>query len=1157
LTHALLIAITILSLIAAPSINAQSTTQTIQGLVTDASGGVVPGATVSITNVATGIEATTTTNETGNFSFQLVQVGNYEVTCKLEGFKTKTVPSVHVATGDQRRADFDLELGEVTETVEVIASAVGLQTENATVGAVVENRRIVELPLNGRNPVNLAVLVPGVQFGRRGGMADGLGGFPIPGSSFSVIANGIRELHQVVSLDGVDAKEPRTHITNFVPSIEALEEFKIQTNAYSAEVGFGGGAVVNMTMKSGTNELHGTLFHFLRNEALDAEDYFLNLERPTGEERSAKDRLRRNQFGAVVSGPIVKNKTFWAFNWEARLDRTQEVGTGWFPLDEFREGDFSELLTGTMNPATGRVFRAPILVYDPFTGEPFPNNVIPSDRFHDGIVNNILPEYMPRARFRQTDPLDFTERRGVDDSIDQHQYYGRVDHHISNFDRIFGRIAIVNSDRRLDAINPAFPNFRTSQATNLASQWIHTFNQNLINEFRFGFNISDYDNKSVHTNDESFDIDALGIGEYRVVFDGNRRLTPLEQGVPILRGRWPRYTDGGGSLDRLDSIQLGNHLSWIKGSHNLKMGYEWHRISIERRAGGTATLNFGGAETGFDFASMLMGIPRQTLTGFGWGPSFPRAARQGVYLHDDWKLSPKLTVNLGLRFDYNGNPIASQGLWRTFDFVGEGEAVGRGRGFVTDDGEVIPTMFPEFVDERGAVKLWKQDVRFFMPRVGIAYRPSEQWVLRLGAGYFDNLMHQNNFTILSLHPPKSGQQVFQQITNRAQILPVTAADGREFMVQTRQFREGSDVITLDDPFLTNVGGRPVSRPARVLHITPDYKDGDVWKWSFDIQRELPWNTALTVGYVGSKGSHVANSMTNWNDSQPSLDTNSQARRPFQRFYDPALPELGIQSLARVRYLDSYGNSFHHGLQAKLDKRYSSGLSFGLAYTFGKSHGDGQAGGNEGTFNNSPRIDRSDGRARYPFDQRHSMVTHYVWQLPGANLPGAWKHVLGNWQSNGVLSLRSGFPMGLWQSPRDLNLTGDSGIARPDRIRHGSLPNPTRKLWFDTQAFSRVTCRIPGREDLCRYGDMGWFPLDSPGQRNLDFSFYKNIPVSERFRLQFRSEFFNAFNTPYFGAPSNLSFTSTDSLVPDGPRDGEIRSLRTPMRVIQFGLKLFF
>jgi hypothetical protein len=237
----------------------QSATQTIQGIVTDTTGASIAGAKVTATNEATNVAQTTTTNESGNYTFPLVPVGDYTVRCEVAGFKTESVRNIRVETAAQVRQDFKLSVGNVTESIDVVASGVALQTENATVGAVIENRRITELPLNGRNMQSLAVLVPGVQFGERTGRGDGSGGFPIPGQGFSVSANSQRETMQVASLDGVDAKDPRIHIMNFVPSIEAIEEFRIQTNAYNAEYGFGGGAVVSVTMKSGTNQLHGAL----------------------------------------------------------------------------------------------------------------------------------------------------------------------------------------------------------------------------------------------------------------------------------------------------------------------------------------------------------------------------------------------------------------------------------------------------------------------------------------------------------------------------------------------------------------------------------------------------------------------------------------------------------------------------------------------------------------------------------------------------------------------------------------------------------------------------------------------------------------------------------------------------------------------------------
>jgi hypothetical protein len=438
-----------------------------------------------------------------------------------------------------------------------------------------------------------------------------------------------------------------------------------------------------------------------------------------------------------------------------------------------------------------------------------------------------------------------------------------------------------------------------------------------------------------------------------------------------------------------------------------------------------------------------------------------------------------------------------------------------------------------------------------MPRIGIAYRPSDKWVFRLGAGWFDNINHLNTWTILNLMPPKSGSLLYNSVTDNFSVVNVVGADGRPYDVRTRRYRPGEPVITLDDPFLTRGGGRATSRPVNVLHIKPDNKDSDVWKWSFDIQRELPSNIAVTVGYVGTKGTHIGNSIGNFNQAPPSPDTNVQARRPYQEFYDPATPHLGIQALGNIRYLDSYGNSFYHGLQFKADRRYSNGLSLGAAYTYSKTHGDGEAGGNEGVAFQDP-LDRLGSRGRMRFDQTHNFVGHFVWELPGRNLRGPLRWVIGGWQSNGIVSIRSGFPFSVTGGSLNTGAT-----PRPDRIADGELESPTRERWFDPLAFRRVTCNIPGRQDLCHFGNAGVNILESPGQRNFDLSLFKNFDFKERYRFQFRSEFFNAFNTPYFGQPNGIGWTSNDAIVPDAPRQGEIRGLRAPMRIVQFGLKFFF
>ncbi len=980
--------------------------------------------------------------------------------------------------------------------------------------------------------------------------------------------NGIREIHQVVSLDGVDAKDPRIHITNFVPSIEAIEEFKVQTNAYGAEIGFGGGAVTNITMKSGTNDLHGTLFEFLRNDRLDAENYFLNFERVG--ERANKDKLRRNQFGVVVSGPLVKNKTFWAFNYEGRRERVGVVQETRFPHDEWRTGDFSELISPSFTSLPGR--ETPTVVFDAFTGDPFPNNTLPQTRLHPG-PQNLLSQFVPRASFREVDPLLNTAREAVDRPIDTNLWFARVDHHFNDANRIFWRMAYDRSSFNRAAINPNFPTFLDSRIWNIASSWVHTFSQNAINDLRFGFNISNDDTTHPRSSDESFDMDGLGVGLVRVAGDGNRMLTPREHGVPDQRGMaFPlRESTGGNGFDFMDSYQFSDHLSIIKGSHNLKIGGEYYYVTMERAAANLArgTYNYSDNESGLAFASFLLGLPNRTETAEGLPGTFPRSTRMGYYVQDDWKVTSKLTLNLGFRYDYTGNPFDAQGLWRTINFPGEGGPSVRGASSFTDPatGLAIPTAGPEFVDERGGDALWNQDYRFLMPRLGIAYRPAEKWVVRMGAGYFDNIMHQNNWTILNLMPPKSGSNTFVSVTLApcpaddlaANMCPVgtdPSGQARNVMgAQTRLFNPANDIITLDDPFLASTGGVAAAKNVNTLHVKPDYKDGDVWKWSLDVQRELAGGVTATIGYVGSKSSHVANSIRNWNAPAPNPDSNLQANRPWPRFFDLSQPEKGVQGLAVVRYLDSYANGFHHGLQLKLDKRYSNGLAFGIAHTYSKSHGDGEAGGNEGVSYQQPRVDRTDARGRYRFDQRHNFVAHFVYEIPGGNIQSPLRHIIGGWQTNGVVSLRTGQPFTVGGSTGDLN-TSDSGVRR-DQIGDPHLANPTRKLWFNTQAYQRNTCDIPERLDLCHIGSAGYNTLDSPGQKNLDFSFYKNIPITETVKLQFRSEFFNAFNTPYFSNPRGVSFSSSTQITPNGSQDGEIRGVRTPARIIQFGLKLFF
>ncbi len=1121
--------VSLLAVVCASSLHGQTTATEILGLVKDSSGAIISGAQITITRIATGTRITKTTNQVGEYTFPLIDIGMYSVRVEMQGFKSQTVTDLRVETQQKARVDFVLEVGNVTETVEVVASSTVLETENSTVGQVIENKRVVDLPLNGRNLIHLAAMVPGVQYGSRSGGADGQGGFPIPGGGMSVIANGQREVHQSITLDGVESIAPLYNISSFTPSIDAVEEFKVQTGSYSAEFGQSSGARVEVSLKGGTNAFHATVWEFLRNDAFDAENYFLNFERPASAGRLNKDRLRRNQFGGFASGPVIKNKTFWSFNYEERRQTQESVGTAWWPNQAFRNGDFSLLLNPPINPATGNRVRAPIVIYDPLIGQPFPNNIIPSARLHPG-AQNVIKQYLPLPDFQQLDPLDFTVSRAIPSIIGARQYFGRIDHNFSGRDRVFGRFALDRSNWDAFQINPNFPEDRISEAYNVATQWIHTFSPNVLHELRFGINNwgDNYINPRSNTD---FDVDSLGIGQFRVAGDGNRKFTPAETGIP---GIGFTIGDLNGRTDDTYSYQIADNLSVIRGKHSIKTGVLIVHAAMNRFAANLTrgSLGFSPNESGLDFASFVLGYPNRSQTAEGYPSVNMRSRRVGAYFTDEWRVKNNLTITAGLRFDYMGNP---------YDLLGHVRTISLERTYTTPAGSVIPTLYPPVSSDEGKQKFWKQVAPFWQPRLGIAYRPSNKWVIRAGAGQYTSPQHFVQISTANLMPPLSGFQQYDSITDAVPGSP------------TRQFRPGLPVLTLNDPFVGAVAAPPIS----VWRLEPDRQERDVWQWSFDIQRELPGSMLLTLGYVGSKTTHSANSYENFNGALPSPNTNFQSRRPLQQFFDPSQPEKGVQTLGRIFAFDSYSNQHYHGLQTRLERRFTSGFSFGISYTYSKANGDGEDGGNEGAMRQVAN-DRAGSRARTAFDLTHNAVIHFVYEIPfGKSLTGITGALLKGWQTNGILSLRSGFPWTPTVGSNDLNTGGDGTPVRPDRLLDGRLEDPTRSLWYDPSAFQRVNCNIASRPDLCHYGNAGRNIMTSPGQRNIDFSLFKNFVVTERVKVQFRAEAFNATNTPYFGQPNNLGFVSLASVTPDAPRVGEIRSLRAAMRVMQFGLKLSF
>ncbi|MCX6619636.1 MAG: TonB-dependent receptor [Acidobacteria bacterium] len=1134
--------------LSASGLFAQTTSTTILGTVSDSTGAIVAGAKVTAKNTGTAVSRSDITTATGDFNIPFLEIGSYDITVEMPGFKTETKKNIALQVNDKARVDFQLAVGQASEHVEVTAEAALLKTDESTLGQVVTEKTIQEMPLNGRNIAGLAVLQPGVQFGGRMGF-DGVSGsavgVPIPGIGISLSANGQRDTNQHATLDGVVATEARVNTVPFTPSIEAIQEFRVLSGSYSAEYGTNSGAQVIIVTKSGTNSFHGTAYEFVRNDKFDAENYFTNYFTAPGTTRRAKDGLRQNQFGGVFSGPVIlpkiyngKDKTFFMFDYERRIRKEPgQVGTGNAPSDAFKSGDLSALLNrrdGAGNPLPA------VQIVDPLTGAPFANNQIPANRISPA-AKGLLP-FLPTAQRTNPDPLNGITYIGAGGrTVDDEQRYIRGDHNFSERDKIFGRYAFDDISYNITyGDTPYLKYFVAGRNQNLAGSWLHIFSHNLINEFRYGY-MRSVDNTLNSRSNSDFTLDSLGLGNFRVVNDSNRQFTKREAGIPVFNianfsgsiGQFLGDRDGGNGFDFNQMHQFSDNLTLSSGAHNFKFGFDLQRVALFRGAANVARgdMFFDDAIAKNSFAAFLLGYPIQTDTPEGLPLTDSRQNRFGGYVQDDWKASRRLTLNLGVRYEYNSTATDIDGLWRSLSFK---QSVNG-----------IPTLIPNI---RTKNAFYTPEKKNFAPRIGIAFRATDKWVVRSGFGIYYNVQQLNNYTILNLNPPLSGSSAFTQ----------TAVNG--------VLNNTATPLSFGNPFGVVNSTSPISANT----LNPDNWQPRVAQWSFDIQRQLPWNMAMTVGYVGSKGSHIDNTveLNNPDPGLSSLPTTPQQRRPWQFIIDGVGgPTRG---LTRIRWLDSGANSWYHGLQLSADKRFSKGIQFGFSYTYSKSMGEGygrnESFGGIGTTYQNPR-NRAAEKALYPFDVKHNLVMNYLYELPGPR-SGIARSIIGGWQTNGIWTLRGGFPFTVSQG-NTLNTINSS--ARPDILTSPKLDNPSINRWYNTNAFQTVTCQLDYLSNRCKYGNAGQGILRGPSFHNLDFSLFKNFQVRERMRVQFRAEMFNIFNSPNFNLP-NASLNASPAYQPalangvigtqplqpvsaTGP--GTITSLIAPMRVVQFGLKLSF
>jgi hypothetical protein len=1090
----------------------------ITGLVTDSSGGVLVGAPVTVTNPQTSFTRTENTNNSGLYTFPNLLPGGYSVKVEMQGFQTSIRSGIELQVDQVARLDFQLQVGAVAQVVEVTTGAPLLNTEDASVGTVIENQRIVDLPLNGRNFLQLVALSPNVAtgFGNGGQSSTRLGG---DRATQQISISGNRREWNYFTLDGMTNTEVNFNTYLFLPSIDALQEFKVQTGVYSAEFGREVGQV-NVSTKSGTNEYHGTVFEFLRNNALDARPFGFTTAVPV----SAP--FKWNQYGFTLGGPVQipklydgKNRLFFMANFEGFRLHNQGQGVYNVPSVAMRGGNFSEILPGT-------------IIRD-FTNnnQPFNNNLLPAQRL-DPISIKML-EFYPAPN--QTGSALVRNYLALQNNItNKDQFNARVDlveNAKSNWFARFGWADeyIVNPKLKLNGF------FTATTVHQALLDNTRILKPTLVNEFRFGFNHF-FNDIGGELNNVRDPIKELGIA----VPDP----PPIAWGTPAvgILG-FSGFGDDSNSpyLNYNYTFQFTDNMSWTHGTHAVKFGADIRRDRYSQLGNQfpRSSPGFQNQATGYGFADYMLGYMQNNSDAAGLANTQLRATSQAYYITDSWKVRSNLTVNVGLRYEYvppwtdkgtslmNVQVPLNVAVANVADpklhpvFVREGSG---------DFYEKMPIRFNPAIaiarDGRMGDRLVQSDYRNFAPRLGIAWSPSPKWTLRLGAGIF--------------FAQDIGNSVFDM--------------GRNF-VGRFTVTQSTHELTWSNP-IGAAGTSPcgniaplvcINQPLALVH-NYDRKTSYVEQYELNIQRQLTNSMALEAGYLGSQGhrlqrfSYLAN--------QPVLGSAPLAQRwPF--------PEFGL-----IQGVINGGASNYHSLSVKVTRRYANGLTVLSGYTFAKSIDNGSGVRTLGSDALYPQnsYDLRNERGRSVFDQRHRFVTSVVYDLPVGKgrkylNQGLASKVIGGWQMNSILTLATGFPLNV--TPGSDRSQTSTGYDRTNATgASAKLDNPSTGQWFNIGAFSL--------QPVNTYGTAGRNVAQGPGVFDWDFSTLKNFNFSEKRYLQFRFEVFNFMNHPNFGDP-NLSLGSnrvdavTGVPVVGSGAFGTISSTRSgiDMRELQFSLKLVF
>ena len=1075
---------------------AQVNTSAITGLVTDESGSAVPNATVVITQIGTGLSRTVTTSDNGEYVVPQLPPGRYEVKVEAQGFQSVVANNISLDIAQRARFDVSLHVGAVSQQIEVTARAQVMDTDTASLGQVIERRTVQDLPLNGRNYLTLGALSPGVvpAIPVSQGPASFVGS-TTQRSDRSILVGGQRESSTSYLLDGVELRNPRVGDTAVNPSLDAIQEFKIQRNFFEPEFGNSPG-IINVATKAGSNQWHGSVYEYVRNDAFDAKNFFSSRVEP----------FKRNQFGFSLGVPVIKDKLFVFLNYEGLRQRLGVIQRGLYPTQKLLSGDF-----------TGES-----VIYDPLTynaatntRQVFAGNVIPANRINQ-VSKNFFP-FIPRVSGPTVQGANLTGTPVQ--AINDDQETVRVDYQISPKHSLFGRQTWENAPLTPAALVPYGGTLVLSSGWNEVAQLTSSLTPTVVNVFRAYHSFAQLFGQQVPVpSNLARQIGITGVSD-----------VPLNWGVPNVS--WTGYSGiGSNGLtqgDKINSYDLSDSVSWTKGSHSVKLGAETRqsRLFLDSDNGARGSFTFASSwtaavnqatgnpvtGTGQPVADFLLGYPTNMSGAVGTSQTHFTFYTNNFYVQDDWKITRSLTINYGLRYEYVTPPTARE-LDHVFGF-----------NFATGQ-----QLFPALGQIRPSII--KPDKTNFAPRLGLAYNPqwAPSWTVRAGAGIYYDQTQMNEAQFTTNSPPTFYQQ---NLVYTGRGLPPA-----QFGVNTLPVTPVPP-ITLEyvTPKGTNLFAQELSG-----------KKPREYMWNFSLQKSFGTNWLAEAAYVGSQSRRMSK---RYNADAPALPG---------VLYDVVPSVDPYPNLSGILYSSQAGKASFNALNAKLERRFGSGFSFLVAYTWSHSI-DTDSGASFGSPNLNPANFQLD-RGSSDFDIRHRLVGSILYELPfgkGKSILGSASglvnQVVGGWQLNLIPSYQSGVSRSV-TSPNTSTISYITQRADATGIDpfssftlngqtitpgEGFGSNNRSLYWFNPKAFSRTA--------PLKLGTSGRDILRSPAFSNWDLSLFKNFAIREGMALQFRAEFFNSLNHPRFDPP-NVDVSS--------PFFGQIQSAEPP-RIIQLGLRLQF